>query len=60
MLFIDTLYGCTLKGVIRIYQLKAIDTNSYFSAAYQYNDKYAASIVDFIAKKLLLYLKLYQ
>jgi transposase InsO family protein len=55
MLSVDTFYVCTLKGVGRIYQFTAIDTNSSFGAAYLYTDKSAASAVDFIAKIIALF-----
>jgi len=55
MLSADTFYVCTLKGVGRIYQFTAIDTNSSFGAAYLYADKSAASAVDFIARTLAIF-----
>jgi len=55
MLSVDTFYVCTLKGVGRIYQFTAIDTNSSFGVAYLYADKSAASAVDFIAKTIALF-----
>jgi transposase InsO family protein len=55
MISVDTFYVCTLKGVGRIYQFTAIDTNSSFGAAYLYTDKSAASAVDFIAKTITLF-----
>jgi transposase InsO family protein len=55
MLSVDTFYVCTLKGVGRIYQFTAIDTNSSFGAAYLYTDKSAASAVDFIARTIALF-----
>lgn len=55
MLSVDTFYVCTLKGVGRIYQFTAIDTNSSFGAAYLYADKSAASAVDFMAKTIALF-----
>ena len=55
MLSVDTFYVCTLKGVGRIYQFCAIDTNSSFGAAYLYGDKSAASAVDFIARTIAIF-----
>jgi transposase InsO family protein len=55
MLSADTFYVCTLKGVGRIYQFTAIDTNSSFGAAYLYSDKSAASAVDFISRTIALF-----
>jgi len=55
MLSVDTFYVCTLKGVGRIYQFTAIDTNSSFGAAYLYADKSAASAIDFIARTLAIF-----
>ena len=55
MLSVDTFYVCTLKGVGRIYQFTAIDTNSSFGAAYLYADKSASSAVDFIARTLSIF-----
>ena len=55
MLSVDTFYVCTLKGVGRIYQFTAIDTNSSFGAAYLYTDKSAASAVDFISRTIALF-----
>ncbi len=55
MLSVDTFYVCTLKGVGRIYQFTAIDTNSSFGAAYLYADKTADSAVDFMARTLSLF-----
>jgi len=55
MLSVDTFYVCTLKGVGRIYQFTAIDTNSSFGTAYLYADKSAASAVDFIARTIAIF-----
>ena len=55
MLSVDTFYVCTLKGVGRIYQFTAIDTNSSFGAAYLYADKSASSAVDFISRTIALF-----
>ena len=55
MLSADTFYVCTLKGVGRIYQFTAIDTNSSFGAAYLYADKSATSAVDFISRTIALF-----
>jgi transposase InsO family protein len=55
MLSADTFYVCTLKGVGRIYQFTAIDTNSSFGAAYLYADKSAASAVDFMTRAVALF-----
>ncbi len=55
MLSVDTFYVCTLKGVGRIYQFAAIDTNSSFGAAYLYADKSATSAVDFMAKTVAIF-----
>ena len=52
---VDTFYVCTLKGVGRIYQFTAIDTNSSFRAAYLYADKQASSAVDFMAKTIAIF-----
>lgn len=41
MLSLDTFYVCRLKGIGRIYQFTAIDTNSSFGLAYLYTDKSA-------------------
>lgn len=54
-LSVDTFYVCTLKGVGRIYQFTAIDTNSSFGAAYLYADKSAASAVDFMARTIAIF-----
>jgi len=55
MISVDTFYVCTLKGVGRIYQFTAIDTNSSFGAAYLYADKTADSAVDFMARTIALF-----
>ena len=55
MLSVDTFYVCTLKGVGRIYQFTAIDTNSSFGAAYLYTDKSAVSAVDFMARTIAIF-----
>jgi transposase InsO family protein len=55
MLSVDTFYVCTLKGVGRIYQFTAIDSNSSFGTAYLYADKSAASAVDFIARTIAIF-----
>lgn len=55
MISADTFYVCTLKGVGRVYQFAAIDTNSSFGAAYLYTDKSAASAVDFMARMYALF-----
>ena len=55
ILSVDTFYEYTLKGVGRIYQFPAIDTNSSFGAAYLYADKSAASAVDFMARTIALF-----
>lgn len=55
MISADTFYVCTLKGVGRVYQFAAIDTNSSFGAAYLYTDKSAASAVDFMARVIALF-----
>jgi transposase InsO family protein len=55
MVSIDTFYVCTLKGVGRIYQFTAIDTNSSFGAAYLYADKSASSAVDFMARTIAIF-----
>jgi len=55
MLSVDTFYVCSLKGVGRIYQFTAIDTNSSFGAAYLYADKSASSAVDFMAKTIAIF-----
>ncbi len=55
MLSVDTFYVCTLKGVGRIYQFTAIDTNSSFGVAYLYSDKSSSSAVDFIAKTIAIF-----
>lgn len=55
MISADTFYVCTLKGVGRVYQFAAIDTNSSFGAAYLYTDKSAASAVDFMARVYALF-----
>jgi len=55
MLSVDTFYVCTLKGIGRIYQFTAIDTNSSFGAAYLYADKSASSAVDFIARTIAIF-----
>jgi len=54
-LSVDTFYVCTLKGIGRIYQFTAIDTNSSFGAAYLYADKSSASAVDFISRVISLF-----
>ena len=55
MLSVDTFYVCRLKGVRRIYQFTAIDTNSSFRAAYLYADKTVDSAVDFIKRTIALF-----
>ena len=55
MLSVDTFYVCTLKGVGRIYQFTAIDTNSSFGAAYLYTDKTASSAVDFMERVVAVF-----
>ena len=55
MISADTFYVCTLKGVGRVYQFAAIDTNSSFGAAYLYTDKSAASAVDFMTRVCALF-----
>ncbi len=55
MLSADTFYVCTLKGVGRIYQFTAIDTNSSFGAAYLYADKSASSAVDFMKRTIAIF-----
>ncbi len=55
MLSVDTFYVCTLKGVGRIYQFTAIDTNSSFGAAYLYSDKTASSAVDFMKRVVAVF-----
>lgn len=55
MLSVDTFYVCSLKGIGRIYQFTAIDTNSSFGTAYLYADKSAKSAVDFMKRTVCLF-----